>query len=159
MFYTSNFTDNGTCYNFDNGSVVRQSRARLGNSVWGESMYNTIQGNELILEARINLAKHPEIDQFFTGFGEFTDTGAAQLYVGVYKAGTYAFGQHGHCDPSTGVPVGSGSDSGHLVPAGWVYIQIRASYIISLVTNGQTNAQASPKTFLGVRFNVDKIEC
>lgn len=158
-FFNNNFTDEQACGNFDNGSTYRKSQARLGNPVWGHSYGDGVfpsSGGELICELRIKKSAFPQIKAFYQGFGQETNGGAYSVRALVFDAGYYAYGQHGPCN-SDGSPAASGYDSGHLVPAGWIYIQIRQSSIINFsMVEGR---QYSPYWLMGMRMNPDEIEC
>ena len=159
-FYNENFTDSGACCNFDNGSTEQVSQNRLGNSFWGTtSSTGTFPGGgELICEYRIKRSAYPQIRTFFQGFGQETGGGDYKVRAVYFSAGYYAWGQHGWCNNNTGAPSESGYSSGHLVPSGWMYIQLRMSSAdkFPVAAGGQ---QYTPYAFMGIRMNQDEIEC
>lgn len=156
-FYTTDFTDGSACVNYDNGSTESTSANRKGNSFWGETG-DTVDGNELIYEIRIKKSAYPQLKTIYGGFGQSANTGGIQCTHSIFTAGEYAYGQHGACDSSTGAPKREGYDSGHLVPDGWIYLQLRMSYIMALVgSSGQRNV--TPRSFLGMRFDRDGLDC
>lgn len=156
LFYSSDFTDAQAVANFDNSGVnPTTSASRKGNSVWGESGYLG-SGGELVYELRIKKSEYPQIQTFFSGL---VNAGAGGLYTGqvvVRGGGTYAPGQHGWCDMYTGDPSGTGSDRGHLVPDGWIYIQIRLKELVQFSANG---SQYSPVALIPMRINQSAISC
>lgn len=154
-FYNEDFTDPKKVGNFDNGSTYRESTSRKGNSVWG-TPGRPANGGELICELRYKESAFPEIKGLFAGFGQETGGGAYHVQTVQFSEGEYAFGQHGWCDEATGEPSSSGYDSGHKVPEGWRYIQLRLTYCFEMGANGN---QYSPIYFMGVRTNRDKIDC
>lgn len=163
QFFTSNFTDAGSCMNFDDGSTTKTSQSRSGNSVWvranAEDFGNDAIpfGGELIYELRLNLAAYPEVGSIFPGFGMETHAGEYHVQSYVFNAGQYAFGQHGRCK-GDGTKGSQYYDDGHLVPAGWVYIQLRMSGARNF--GGESGGQQySPQYFLGIRMNQDKVKC
>ena len=142
-FYTVDFTDaDGT--------------QREGNTVWGTAG-ETAVGNELILEYRIKMSEYPQIKTFHRGFGEFVNRGNNSVFVHVFTGGEYAYGQHGGCDLGTGEPLREGNDSGHLVPDGWNYIQLRANYIQTPVPGEHQGS--TPRCIFGIRLNQEGITC
>lgn len=125
-----------------------------GNPVWGTTG-DTITGNELIYEVRIDRSKYPQIKSLYSGFGQESNAGGYHVRWTHYSGGEYAPGQHGGCDPKTGDPTSSGADRGHLVPEGWTYCQLRMSYIMELVKSGNTTRVSTPAYFFGMRMNLD----
>lgn len=158
VFHTENFTDSVSVGNFDNGSTYSRSQNRLGNSVWG-TIGKPASGGELICEIRIKNSAFPQIKRLYSGFGMETAGGSYHVLANVHMtAGHYAPGQHGNCNPITGVGYDASYDNGHVVPSGWTYVQIRMSYMddFNVGTGGH---QYSPKWFMGIRTNRDKVEC
>lgn len=157
-FHTADFNEPGTakCYNFDlNGTTYRQTNARKGNAYWDDT------GNidsELVYEIRISKAEYPQIRSMFSGIGQEAEGGGFHIDVRVFNAGQYAYGQHGSCSTENGNPTQTGYDSGHLVPDNYIFVQVRMSYIFSLVTSG-TSANVTPRGLLGMRTSHDAIEC
>lgn len=165
-FFTTSFVDKEACINFDQGSSQQTSSSRSGNSYWGNTDYNTVDGNELIYEIRVKKSAFPFIASVFNGFGETINAGGMLVATAIFNGddddNCYAYGQHGACytDRARGgaAPSGTNHDTGHLVPAGWYYFQLRASYIIDLM-GGEDSRKVTPYAFLGMRFNRNKIEC
>lgn len=142
---------------------------KSGNSVWNftASGWTLPQGGELLYEIRIKKSEFPQLRTVFNS-ALFNSNGYQRLAMGnvvVFNAGSYAYGQHGWCDDD-GTPSASGYDSGHLVPDGWLYIQVRLGYVsswyVSGVEDGVGNTkQGSNMTLsgnVGMRINVSKIE-
>lgn len=154
-FYKDDFTDEMTVGNFDNGSAYRESKSRKGNSVWNTTG-RTATGGELICEFRVKKSAYPQIKQIFMGCGQETGGGAYHTISYFFNEGSYAFGQHGWCDENTGAPLDPSFDSGHRVPSGWFYVQIRMTNISILHPTG---VQYSPLTHMGVRMNEQEIDC
>ena len=142
------FTDNDYCYSFDDGGatpVYRQNRK--GNSVWlnnDNSIHNMAGGGELIYEIRISKEQYPEIEQIYPGPASPTGGGMFQCNMTVFDEGEMAYGQSGEADTK------------HLVPDGWVYVQVRMCNIGHLISNG---GRYSPRGYMGIRFNTDEIIC
>lgn len=156
LFYNSNFTDAKSVANYDNGGVnPTTSASRRGNSAWDESGYLG-NGGELIFELRIKKSEYPQISRFWNGLGMPGAGGAYELMVVNRGEGTYAPGQSGWCDTSNGDPVGEGSDRGHLVPTGWMYIQVRAKYLHSF---NAAPTQYTPVCLIPMRVNENGIDC
>lgn len=159
-FYNSNFTDAAACGNFDQGSDYRVSQSRLGNPVWGSTSGDgtfPASAGELICEFRIKKSAYPQVKQFITGFGRESDNGSFGVRAIVFSTGRYAYGQHGSCNSTTGAPDSAGYSSGHLVPDGWWYIQLRMSSCNYFpMSEGH---QYSPYYFMGIRMNADEIRC
>ena len=107
-------------------------------------------------EIRISLTQYPSIQRLFNGIGGPTGAGAYHVQYVAIPAGQYANGQHGICDRTTGDPVQSGDDRGHLVPDGWVYVQARMASVSYLIANGN---KYSPRGFMGIRFDTEEIVC
>lgn len=159
LFYSEDFTDAGSCKNFDNGATERTSTSRKGNANWNRmSSDGPWNGGELICEYRIKRSAYPQIKNLFEGFGVEHGAGDYTVIVRVFGAGVYAFGQHGYCNNQTGSAIGSDSDAGHLVPEGWTYIQLRLSSARAFSASAG-GVQKSPISFMGIRMNSDEIEC
>lgn len=162
-FYDSDFTDQTTVGNFDNGSTYRESESRKGNAEWGKADNSFANGGELICEFRIKKSAYPQIKRLFNGFGQETGGGAYHVQALVFDGDSipdgqshrYAYGQHGWCDDD-GTPSSSGYDSGHIVEKGWIYIQLRMSHCFHMNASG---TKYSPRYFMGVRMNADEIPC
>lgn len=169
--YIENFTDTATCTNFDNGSAERRSASRKGNTYLNNTYVVThddigyhmnrrmTNGGELLYEIRILLSQYPMIRSLFSGHGFATGGGEYHVRFIPFKAGQYAYGNHGDCDASTGVHRAD-HDDGHLVPDGWLYLQCRlvsADYIIGS-TSGDIH-KYTPLGYIGIRLNGDKLPC
>lgn len=150
-FYTSQFTD-------------VDGRVRSGNATWGTTGI-TAAGGELCYEVRIKKSEFPQIKTIFPGQGHETGGGAYHTSVSVFTAGQYAFGQHGSCDIETGQSLITGNSQGHLVPDGWIYVQMRVTYIDEALSftnhsDGRPNsAWYTPMSYVGFRMNRDEIDC
>ena len=157
-FHSSNFTDDGACWSFDNQGVEPTfGTSRIGNSIWQNTTGTTVNlRSELLYEIRISLEQYPKIKEIFNGIGGPTGAGAYQVNLIAFEAGKYIHGQHGLCDPASGDPIQSGDDRGHLVPEGWIYVQARMTNISYLAANGN---KYSPRGFMGIRFENDEIIC
>lgn len=158
-FHTSSFDEpnNKKVKNFDNGSVERTSYNRQGNTIWGNAWTDATRpvGGELICEFRLKNTATSQILAFFPGFGQNSNNGCFTVRALVFAAGKYAYGQHGSC-LGDGTPSHTGYDSGHIVPTGWTYIQLRMSNNAEDNVNGK---QLSPTYFMGVRTRIDQIPC
>ena len=155
IWHTSDFTDAGSCYNFDNGSTERISQSRKGNPLFANTG-RYITGGELLYEIRIKRDQYPQLGVIFSGLGHEQSGSAYTINTWAYEAGVYAPGNHGNCNRQTGEPTASGGDRGHLVPAGYVYVQVRLSYADMDFNNG---SQYSPLYYMGVRMNLGKADC
>lgn len=159
-FHTSSFDEpnNTKVKNFDEGSDERTSYNRAGNSIWGNAWNDSTRpvGGELICEFRIKDATIPQVKRIFPGFGQNSNNGCFMVRALVFNEGAWAYGQHGSCLSSDGTPSHQGYDSGHKVPSGWTYIQLRMSNNFEANVDGK---QLSPTYFMGVRMAQDEIEC
>ena len=155
-FFTSDFTDTAQCGNFDNGTSYRISQSRKGNSEWGDVKPNS--RSELVAELRYKKSAFPQIKRIWGGSGQEAGRGPGfHLTVGEFDEGSYAHGQHGLCN-ADGTPTSAGNDSGHLVPSGWCYLQLRmTAWFDELGT--ESGANHTVKYWCGVRMNQDEIEC
>lgn len=162
LFYSNNFTEQASCYNFDdNGDGTHKSSNRVGNPYWygrntkpGDS--EDKPGTELVYEIRIKNSEYPQIAEFVSGFATNSEGGGYHAEIEVFNAGRYAYGQHGNCDRTTGEASHSYHDAGHLVPPGWTYIQMRITWIELMNASG---SQYTPKGFIGIRMNPNAIDC
>lgn len=154
IFHQTDFTDAKACVNFDNGSVERTSRARLGNPLFSQTG-RWVSGGELLYEIRFKNSAYPQVKRFFNGFGVQGNGGGYSISAGVTTEGNYAYGQHGTCD-AQGNPTSEGFSAGHLVPEGWTYIQVRMQYAHTPFNDG---TQYTPMYFMGVRMNQDGFDC
>lgn len=160
LFYTANFNDRTSIYNYDNNGVnPRFSKERKGNSIWnGRDTKPGNAGSELVYEIRILKSEFPQIKSYFGGRGQEARGGAFHSQTVVFTEGEYAYGQRGSCDTLTGKPIDSNNDSGHKVPSGWIYIQMRISWIDYMNANA-TGRQYSPSSWIGMRINQNAISC
>lgn len=172
-FCTEDFTEEYAVTNFDNGSVERTSKTRKGNPMWDDLNRETdsfaINGGELIYELRINKAQYPQIKSITAGHGQETGGGSYHVRSSVYTAGDWAPGQHGSVMESTGEPAHEGNDSGHQVPEGWIYVQMRLTSKFSwnasvrdrkdAAGKNLVSAAYSPRSTCGMRLNRDDLEC
>lgn len=155
-FYTSSFTDQKACWHLDNNNADPvYSTSRAGNTRWGSSGKPAVAG-DLAYEVRVKLSQYPQIKEFLDGFGMGHSGGSFNAHVRVFNAGEYAYGTHGYCHVDDGTPADSGYSNGHLVPQGWVYVQVRIDYLDMAMNSG---SRYSPYTFFGVRLNADEITC
>lgn len=140
--------------------VDEDGTTRNGNTEWGLVDSDTVGGNELIYELRIKLSEYPQLKSLYGFFGMPVNMYDFTCTQNVTWGGSYAYGQHGACD-SDGNPSSPGNSPGHLVPDGWVYVQLRACYIGHLVdmAGGYDSARATPRYLMGIRFNQEEIEC
>lgn len=170
LFYSAAFTepDGQECVNFDNGSVERTSNSRKKNNFWGTLTTDNPgfpSGGELICEFRINKSAYPQIGELFSGWGQEAAGGAYHVRAIVFDGDNvpegqtyrYAFGQHGFCK-ADGTPNESGYDSGHVVPSGWYYIQLRMSSADKFHASDD-GSKYSPNYFMGIRINSSGVEC
>lgn len=155
-FYTSSFTDEKACWHLDNNNAAAvYSTSRAGNSRWGSSGKPAVAG-DLVYEVRVKLSQYPQIKEFLDGFGMGHSGGSFNAHVRVFNEGEYAYGTHGYCHVDDGTPGDTGMSNGHLVPQGWVYVQVRIDYLDMAMNSG---SRYSPYTFFGVRLNADEITC
>lgn len=155
IFHRNNFTDAGSCWCFDDDGVnPTYTQNRKGNPLFADSG-KYASGGELLYEIRMKRSQYPVIKSIFSGFGMEGDGGAFHVKAYAFGAGRYAYGQHGDCHDD-GTPYLPEYSHGHLVPDGWIYIQIRLSYTEYPFTEG---VQQTPTYWMGVRMNQDKIEC
>lgn len=156
LFYDTDFTDAAPCGNFDLGGTYAVSAARKGNSQWNQ-MGLSSTGGDLICEFRLKKSAFPQIRNFYRGFGQEASGGVFQVNLVVHDEGTYAPGQHGPCNPDTGIGR-DGGDDGHMVPEGWLYLQLRMMCMWEFRATSE-GAQFSPIYMFGVRTNRDEIDC
>ena len=164
-FYTSNFTEPNSAesWNFDNGSTDRKTNARKGNTEWGQNNTRLAKGGELICEFRINKEAHPQIGHLYSGFGQETGGGAYHVQAIVFdgdsipegQTNRYAYGQHGWCDDD-GTKSENDYDDGHIVPKGWIYVQLRMTYCIQMQADGN---KYSPRYLMGMRVSPSGVSC
>lgn len=158
-FYTSSFTDREPCWNYDNNGVnPTQSASRSGNSIWNSSETSITSGGELAYEIRIKKSEFPQIYNIYTGLGLDSAGGGYHVLARAFYGGMYAWGQHGNCDENTGAPIPNDGDRGHLVPSGWIYLQVRIVYI-DVMSGSSSGMQYSPNVLLGIKMNQGKIDC
>lgn len=165
--YKNDFTEpnNTKCYNFDDdGDGSNHTYNRKGNNVW-TTTGNTTNGNELLYEIRMKLSQYPTIKQLYGGVGQEANMGGFHVNISVFTEGEYAYGQHGRCNED-GTSRNNGtsanpdmSSKGHIVPDGWVYWQVRVSYIDTMLSGNQNGSQRTPRYWGGIRFKRSGIEC
>ena len=159
LFYNADFQDRKAVANFDDGGVQAHTSAnRKGNSKWSDGGYMG-SGGELIYELRIKKSEYPQIERFWNSHAFPGAGGNYTCRIAFTDEGYYAAGQTGWCDVTTGDPVGSQSDRGHLVPAGWMYLQLRMIEIEDHFTATASGAQFTPYGLVPIRMNPEAIEC
>lgn len=158
----------GTFRFFEDDFTDNDGTSRQGNHNWGTTGA-CVAGGELICEIRVKLSQFG-VENIYAGFGQETGGGGFHLNATVFREGKYAYGNHGGCDTDTGVGKPGCSD-GHLVPEGYIYIQLRMSYIWALSTYDSNDLKPSgkpkddvvkhysPRAFMGIRFNQDALKC
>ena len=158
LFYTSNFTDATAVANYDDQGIdPTVTASRQGNSRWSSNGYLG-GGGELVYEIRLNKAEFPQILALYGGHAFQRDNGAFHATIIVTTEGHYAQGQHGSCNINTGDPTGTGSDRGHLVPSGWIYIQLRMLYLDEFeATSG--GRQYSPYGLVPIKIDTTALGC
>ena len=159
LFYTSDFTDGAACYNYDTNAVDPRNptTSRKGNSVWDNDPGKPISGGELAYEIRLKKSQYPQIGALYSGLALEGAGGGYHARILVTNEGKYAFGQHGECNVNTGNGV-NGGDDGHIVKNGWIYIQMRISYIHQIIGTA-SGKQYSPYGLLPIRIDADEIDC
>lgn len=142
--HAADFTDAGYCYNFDtDGTNPVYTKNRKKNTVWDDT--GALEGGgELLFEIRIKKSQFPEIKNIYSGIGAPTGGGAYQVNLIAENEGGSIGGQHGHTSPT------------HTVPSGWMYVQARMINIMAHIGDGN---RYSPRGFMGIRFDRNKIEC
>lgn len=159
LFYDADFTDREAVANFDEEGVQAHTSAnRKGNTKWSDGGYMGA-GGELIYELRIKKSEYPQISRFWPSHAFPGAGGNYSCRISFIDAGHYAAGQHGWCDVNTGDPVGSHSDSGHLVPDGWMYLQLRMIEAEDNFTATSSGAQYTPYGLVPIRMKTSAIEC
>lgn len=163
-FFTADFKD-------------ADGRARQGNSHWNDRGTMTA-GGELLCEVRVKKEQFG-VRNIYAGFGQETGGGGYHINATVFSdkdskgRPVFAYGQHGNCDTKTGEPAtGSGHSRGHRVQDGYIYIQLRMSYIWALNAYSADDLKPdgtpkddvkpkaySPRAFMGIRFDKNSIEC
>ena len=107
--------------------------------------------------------QYPQIKKLYAGLGHETNGGAYRVVVYVFDEGEWAFGQHGTCRDDNGQPTTVGYDSGHKVDTGWIFVQVRVSYIdlkFNINPSDPSNwPHYTPRYFMGVRMNQDQAQC
>lgn len=159
VFHTTSFKENSDVREIselkkldpdnDGYDTIKKKTSREGNENWGKTG-DTVDGNELIYEVRLLKSQYPRVKSFYSGFGQEANGHGFHVSHNVYTEGEWAAGQHGACDDN-GKPKKDGYSYGHKVPEGWIYIQMRMSYIFELGDGDW----ATPRSFLGMRLNND----
>lgn len=156
LFYDTDFTDAKAVANYDNGGLNPTTSAnRKGNTRWNTNGYLG-SGGELVYELRIKKSEYPQIKRFWNGLANPGAGGAYETMVIFRNEGTYAAGQRGWCDTTNGDPANAESDRGHLVPAGWMYIQVRLKELHEF---GAEGSQYTPICLVPIRMNTNAIDC
>lgn len=157
-FYDSSFTDRVAVANYDaEGVNPTTSKNRSGNSVWNRDGYLGA-GGELVYELRIKKSEYPQVERFWTS-GTFQSAGGAYIGRIVFNnEGTYADGQHGWVDRVTGQPQTAASSPGHLVPPGWMYLQMKLQWLGDFHASAD-GVQVSPFGIVPIRMNREHAEC
>lgn len=167
----------GSLKTFTESFVDGNGQTRAGNTAWdfSASNYDLPSGGELLYEVRIKKSEYPQINRFFGGDAWNTGGGQAFFHANVIRFNgdnppegqtvRYAYGQHGWCDDD-GSPSAEGYSSGHAVPKGWEYIQVRLLYQQMKTHNiadgsGTTKrgTNFSPSGDIGIRMARDEVEC
>lgn len=168
-FYHDDFTDGDNCMSFDttnskHDAEMSTGKHRLGNTVWFTNLPKRMaNGGELIVEFRIKKSAYPQIKKFYDGFGHETGGGSYRVITSTFdgddtsddKPTVYAYGQHGWCHEADGTPMEENYSYGHAVPSGWVYVQLR----MTTIEDFHDTKKYTPRYFMGVRMNQDKIPC
>lgn len=164
----------GTFRFFEDDFTDKDGTQRQGNHNWG-STGACVAGGELICEIRI-LKDQYAVKHIYAGFGHETGGGGYHVNATVFSSGQWAYGQHGSCYQSAGDGHQAGEghpgcSNGHQVPDGYIYIQLRMSYIWALgtYTSDDLNSSGKPKSdvtkhyspraFMGIRFDQSNIDC
>lgn len=172
-FYNDSWTEPEECMNFDTEDAnhdATPSTNRIGNSMWGYSDENWATppaGGELICEFRLKKSAFPQLRALFTGFGQEQGGGDYHVLAMIVGEGTYAYGQHGRCLEDGRPPENTNYSYGHLVPAGYIYVQLRMTSCLALgikAKGSETDpkeygSQYTPTYFMGIRLNQNGIEC
>lgn len=155
LYGENDFTDAGSCYNFDNNGVNPQNSSHRIHNPYFATTGRYASGGELLYEIRIKKSQFPQIKKLYPGLGHETNGGAYRVVIYVFTEGEYAFGNHGTCEDN-GDPTSTGYDRGHLVPSDWVYVQCRISYADMRFNE---TGRYTPRYLMGVRMNQDHAEC
>ena len=170
----------GSLYTFTETFTDANGEERSGNTVWDfeANNFDLPEGGELLYEIRLKKSEYPQIKKFFRG--EAWNSGSGQKFfqapIHIFDGddipegqdNAYAYGQHGWCNEDGTVrPQDTGYSEGHVVPKGWIYIQVRLLYQTGLNVGthtdgaGQSKAGSSlsPRGYFGVRMNGDEISC
>lgn len=163
-------TMGGSVRTFTESFKDANGETQSGNSMWNFTAdnYSLPKGGELMYELRIKKSEYPQISRFFNGhaFETGADDQAFTANINYFNEGSYAYGQHGWCE-SDGSISEDGYSKGHLVPDGWLYVQLRMASVTKLkvhdVKDGsganKKGTSFSPRGFLGVRMKRSAIEC
>ena len=167
---------------FAESFVDANGNTQSGNSVWNLNS-QLPSGGERLLEIRIKKSEYPQIKRIFQGWG-FPVNGHDRFYQVITEVFdgdsesqkctnqnsenygyVMAYGQHGWCN-KCGEPSESGYSSGHRVPSGWIYFQLRLAYRGTLTSyqvddkNGQkTGFDITPIAQFGMRMNRGAVDC
>lgn len=157
-FYNASFNDRVAVANYDaDGIDPTTGSSRSGNTVWDTNGYIGA-GGELVYELRIKKSEYPQIEKFWTS-GTFQSAGGAYIgRINFTDEGYYASGQHGWCDRTNGNPMTNASSRGHLVPQGWMYLQVRLQWLGSFGASAD-GSQYSPFGLVPIRMSREHAEC
>lgn len=159
LFYNADFTDRTAVANYDDSGVNPTTSAnRKGNPKWNAGGYMET-GGELIYELRIKKSEYPQIARFWSSHAFPGAGGNYSCHVWFINEGRYASGQTGWVDSITGEPQGSHSSPGHLVPSGWMYLQLRMISADSNFPVANTGTQYSPHGIVPIRMRTSAIDC
>lgn len=163
-FFTAQFPDEDGCWNYDTTTsdgepkFTNRGENRKPEPKWDEENLYANHGI-LALEVRINKEKYPEIKRIVAGHGFDTGGGAYHANYSVFNEGSWAYGQIGSCN-SSGEPDDPEYSHGHIVPEGWVYIQVRIKWTTSDTKMGKNDGlQRSPSGFLFFEANTTGTSC
>lgn len=156
LFYNSDFTDSKAVANYDNSGVnPTTSASRKGNTRW-DTQGTLGTGGELVYELRLKKSEYPQIARFWSGIASASAGGVFDGMFVYRDEGQYAPGQRGWCDYTNGNPEGENSDRGHLVPSGYMYLQMRLKNLTVFNGNG---AQYTPVAIVPMRVNKSAVKC
>lgn len=168
-FYNDDFKDGDNCMSFDtvnskHDAKMSENKQRKGNSEWTSDIPKRMaKGGELICEFRIKKSAFPQIKKLYDGIGQETGGGVYHVTTATFDGDdvdektptVWAYGQHGWCHEKDGTPMQDGYSYGHAVPKGWIYVQLRMTFIYDF----HDKQKYTPRYFMGVRMNQNKIEC
>ena len=160
-FYNADFHESVNVMNFDDNDTeahMSTSGSRKGASIWHSTNQKPQGGSALVYEIRLLKSEYPQIRSFFEGIALNSQGGGYHCEINRFTEGTYAYGQWGYCDRHTGDPANSDSSRGHRVADGYVYLQMRITWIETMSADAD-GSQYTPNGFLGIRMKQSAIEC